>query len=481
MKMIQKLAACLLAGAMLFACGAAAAEEAADGEYAVAYYNSVLSGLLRNYKFEVDGEKIARAVAIAALKEHPELLESLIDTTADQFDKFTDYYTPEEMLDFTTSLNEEYVGIGVSIQRVSGGVEIASVFVGGPADSAGLRAGDRIIRVDNQDVTGYTVNELVAVVRGEAGTTVELTVAREQETLTVTVTREAVNEHSVNYTVMDNGIGYMRISVFNGTTPTEVAEADAFFRGKKIKKLIIDLRDNPGGDLLSVVNSLGFFVPQGKTVVTIDYKDSDRKYSMRSVGDVKTPYYQLSVLINENSASGAELFAGNIRDYKLGKLVGVTTYGKGTVQEFMRLHNTPTQPMGQIKLTVAEYILPGGDCVNKVGIKPDYWVANHKELLKTDDMADMEFGADYGEGTVGNGVLALKQRFDAMGYFVGEINDQYDRELTLAVKQFQEAAGLPVNGIMDMDTQTLFANVVREVRVLIDDQLEEAVQLLQKK
>lgn len=480
MKKIKRLAAFLLAGCLLMGCGAAAAAEV-DGDYATAYYNSIFSGLLRNYKFEADGLAIARAVATAALQEHPELLESLIDATADGFDKFTDYYTPEEMLEFTTSLNEEYVGIGVSIQRASGAVEIASVFVGGPADVAGLRAGDKILKVDDRDVTDCTVNELVELVRGESGTTVQLTVGREEETLTVSVTRAAVNEHSVSYSIMDNGMGYMRISVFNGTTAGEVAEADAFFRDRKVKKLIIDLRDNPGGDLLSVVNCLGFFVPQGKTVVTIDYKDPDKKYSMRSVGDVKTPYYKLAVLINENSASGAELFAGNIRDYKLGTLVGVTSYGKGTVQEFMRLHNTPDQAMGQIKLTVAEYILPNGDCVNKVGIKPDIWVANHKELLNTDEMAEMEFGPDYGEGTVGNGVLALKQRFEAMGYFVGEVNDQYDRELTLAVKQFQEAAGLPTSGIMDMDTQTMFANVVREVRVLIDDQLEEAIGQLEKK
>ena len=480
MKLTKRILICLLSACMLLSCGAAAAEES-DGTYEIAYFNSVLKGLLQNYKFDANGENIARAVAIAALKEHPELLESLINAAADQFDKYTDYYTPEEMQSFTSSLNEEYVGIGVSIHRVSGAVEIESVFVGGPADTAGLKAGDKIIKVGEQDVTNCTVNELVSLVRGEAGTTVQLTVARGEETITAAVTRAAVNERSVSYNVMDNGIGYMRISVFNGKTASEVAEADAFFRGKNIKKLVIDLRNNPGGDLLAVVNSLGFFVPQGKTVVSVEYKDSDKNYSMRSVGDVKTPYYQLSVLINESSASGAELFAGNIRDYKLGKLVGVTSYGKGTVQEFMRLRSTVSQPMGQIKLTVAEYVLPGGDKVNKVGIKPDYWVANHKELLKTQDMADMEFGADYGEGTSGSGVLAVKQRLNAMGYFVGEVNDQYDRELTLAVKQFQEAAGLPVNGVMDMDTQTMFANVVREVRVLVDDQLEEAVKLLKQK
>ncbi|MGN1059755.1 MAG: S41 family peptidase, partial [Clostridia bacterium] len=385
-----------------------------------------------------------------------------------------------ELAAFADSLHAAYVGIGISVHRVRGAVEIESVFADSPAAVAGLLAGDRILQVDGQDVTNCTVAELVNLVRGEAGTTVQLTVERNGAAINATVSRAAVNQTTVSYAALEDGLGYLYISIFNNSTPAEIQEADAFFREQGIKKLVIDLRDNPGGELIGVVGALGYFVPQGKTVVSIEYNDKSRNTSLRSVGDVKgKPYYELAVLVNGGTASAAELFAGNIRDHGLGKLVGSKTFGKGTVQEFMRLFSTESLPMGSIKVTAAEYVLPGGDKVNGVGIRPDYWVSNRTILLNTEDMEPMEFGPDFKEGDTGTAILALKQRFDALGYYVGEVDDQYDRELTLAVRELQAQAGLPVTGVMDMDTQTLFSNVVGEARVLCDDQFDRAVELLQ--
>ncbi len=478
MKTRKKIAASLLALLMIFSYQCAWAETD-EFHFQTLYYKTVLDGLLQNYRFEADTAAIAKAVAEVALRKNPELLEELINVTADQFDAHTDYYTPEEVKAFTQSLNAEYVGIGISVIKVQGAVEVESVFVDGPAAAAGIKAGDRFLKINGQDVTNCAVDDLVPLVRGEAGSVVELLMERDGKALEFKVQRAAVRQNSVSYQKLEKGLGYLYISVFNNSTAGEVKEADAFFRANGIKKLVIDLRDNPGGDLLSVVNTLGFFVPQGKTVVRVEYNDQNRNYSLRSVGDVKKHSgYKLAVLVNGGSASAAELFAGNIRDYKLGKLIGSSTFGKGTVQEFVGLLNTEDLKMGQIKLTTAEYVLPGGEKIHGVGLKPDYWQANRTISLNTDDMEPMEFGYAFREGDSGKGILALKQRFDALGYYVGEVNEQFDRELTISVKQFQEKCNLPVTGIMDMDTETLFASVVSEAQVLVDDQLARGIEYL---
>ncbi|MBE7021838.1 MAG: PDZ domain-containing protein [Ruminococcaceae bacterium] len=453
------------------------AEEAEGLEEA--YFNAVLTGLFENYHFEADKEKILRAVAGKALAEHPELLEDLINVAADSFDPYTDYYTPAEVEAFSQFIGAEYVGIGVTIRRIAGGAVAQSIINGSPAAIAGIQPGDVFLSVNGRDVTDCTLDELTELVKGPEGTQVHLVMLRGDEEHAFTVTRATVHAGSVSYQIIDGEIGYMLISVFNNLTPAEVAAADAYFRANGIKKLIVDLRDNPGGGIISVVQTLGFFVPQGKTVVTTEYKNSETLQPLRSVGDLTDgPYYELAVLVNEGSASGAELFAGNIRDYELGTLIGAKTYGKGTVQEFMSLLSTEERPMGQIKLTMAEYILPGGEKIHGKGIEPDIRILNRKVKLDTSEMEPLVYQDVYKEGDQGASVLALKQRFSVMGYFVGELDDVYDRELALAVKQFQQRVGLPDTGTMDIETQILFGNVIQESRVLQDRQLEKALEVL---
>ena len=452
MKTTIKRLLCLLTALVLLCSGTAFAET--KNNFSAAYYDFVLETLLTHYRFEANTESIAKAVAQVALTKHPELLEELIDVTADQFDAHTEYFTPEELKDFSSYLDGEYVGIGVTVTRTKGAMMIESLFAGSPAETAGLLAGDKILQVDGHDVTSATLEQLVNRIRGVAGTYVNLTVERNGAVFTAKVMRAAVQQNTISYDILEGNIGYLAISMFNMGTPTEMNKADAFFRQNKVKKVIVDLRDNGGGELLSVIGVLGYFVPQGKTLVKIEYNDPQRNTSLRSVGDVVSkPYYRVAVLINGGTASAAELFAGNIRDHNIGKLIGTNTYGKGTVQEFLGLLNTEELPLGSIKLTTAEYVLPGGSKVNGVGLKPDYWVSNRTVLLNTDDMEPMQYSAVFCEGDSGKAILALKQRFDALGYYVGDVDDQYDKELALAVKELQEKA-------------------------LVDDQFDRAYQLL---
>ncbi len=477
MKRTKRLIACFLTAFMLLGSQAVWAEEASS--YEAFYYETVFRNLMMHYKFEADTETMALEIAKAALNKNPDLLEELINITADSFDKYTDYMTNEELTSFTNSLNGSYVGIGVSITRISGGIEIESVFTGSPAEKAGLKAGDRFLNVNGQDVQGFFVAELQELILGKEGTAVELTMERNGKAMNFTVIRGAVQQSSISYAELENGLGYLKISVFNGNTASEIKQADEFFRGKRIRKLIIDLRDNPGGDLISVVSCLGFFVPQGKTVVKLEYNIPTRNVSYRSVGDIKkNSGYKLAVLINENSASGAELFAGNIRDYKLGKLIGERTFGKGTMQEMVGLGDTDKVKMGKIKLTTAEFLLPSGEKINKVGVLPDIAVSNRIVPLNTEEMEPMEFGYNFKQGDSGKGILALKQRLSALQMFSGELNETFDSDLTVAVREFQKSGGLPVNGMLDMDTETLLANVISQAEVLMDDQFDRAVEYL---
>lgn len=473
---------CVLLLTVLMALGGFSAY-AADINYAPDYYDMVLDNILRHYKFEVDTASLVSDIARKLLEKHPEMLEEIISITADKMDQYSEHLMPDEIEDFSNAFHVTYVGIGVTVQRMTGAVGVVSVASGGPAEAAGMKPGDLIIAVEGQDVTYLSVDELVPLIKGEAGTTVTLTISRNGEELTMTVQRAAVRGKTVAFQKTDDGVGYLQIASFNSTTPSEISNADSYFRENRVKKLIIDLRNNPGGEVLSVVHSLGYFVPKGKDIISIQYKNEKRNTTLRSVGKVvNKPYYdKIVVLVNGDTASGGELFAGNLRDYGLATLVGTTTHGKGTVQEFMNLPDFGIWPLGAIKLTTAEYVLPGGEHINGAGIKPDVWVANSKIQLDTSNMEPVNDFRNYRIGEIDASILGIKQRFDAVGYFVGEINDVYDEELAVAVRSFQSAAGLPVHGVMDYDTLDRFLAEIEKASLERDDQLIHALELVKQK
>ncbi len=476
---MKKLIAVVLAFLCLFCSSSVFAENSVSAESA--YFNMVYQAINRHFKFDLDKDSLIKDLAERALRDNPALLEEFIDIATSHADDYSQYFTEEEFKQYNQVMNAQYVGIGVTVQRMVGSVGIVSVLPGSTAQMAGLLAGDRILAVDGQDVTDFLVNDLTPLIKGEEGTSVLLTILRDGKKMDISVLRGAIASATTQHQDLGDGIGYLQIASFNNTTPSGIQAADEYFRGKRIKKLIIDLRDNPGGDLISVVNSLGFFVPLGKTVIQIDYSDPSRNSSLRSVGDLKKPYYQkLVVLINGDTASAAELFAGNIRDHKLGTIVGTTSYGKGTVQEFINLPPLYDKDLGYVKLTTAEYLLPSGTPVNEVGIRPDVRVVNPKHSFADEDFEPLKPLFTYKEGDVSDGVLAIKQRFDALGHLVGEVDETFDHELTLLVRQFQKENELPVTGIMDFKTQQAFIKYLDEVEITVDEQFNTALTLLQK-
>lgn len=437
------------------------------------YIKSIVDEVTDRYRFEVNKEELYEAVIDYVMNENPELLEGAISAATSGLDNYSGYMDRETLSGFGDYIGQNYVGIGIEITREPGYLEVASVMLGSPAEAAGFKVGDKIVAINGEDATSFSIDMATSRVRGEKGTEVSITVLREEQKITLTAKRAEVAASTIHYTKVDD-IGYIKISKFNSLTAVEMTNALAYFDHHGIKKLVFDVRDNPGGELLGLLRCLYQLVPQGKLLTTIDYNGEDRDLTYYSKADFKTTDRKMVVLINKNSASAAELFAGAIRDNGLGVLIGERSHGKGTVQEFLGLRSMGGLELGDIKLTVAEYSLPGGDFIHKKGIKPDIEVKNELSPLVTDEFKPITFEAKFKVGDSSDSILAIEQRLSAFGYQVGEIDGKFDAELELATYSFQEDAGLYPYGVMDITTQNFLNNIANEAKVLNDLQLDAA-------
>ena len=300
-------------------------------------------------------------------------------------DPYSRYYTEEEYEEEMRDTEGTYSGIGVSItQNTQGGILVVTCYEGGPADLAGIRENDVITAVNGTDVTEMTPAEVSEMIRNKADGTSVLTVYHQEadQPEEITVTLSDVELPTVSYEMLEDSIGYLRITEFSLMTPTQFEAAFKDLKEKQMEKLIVDLRDNPGGVLSSVCDVLRQILPEGLIVYTED-KYGERN-EMKCDGD--TPIdIPLAVLVNENSASASEIFAGAVKDYEIGTIVGTTTYGKGIVQSIRQLSDGSA-----VKLTTAKYFTPKGNDIHKVGIEPDVEVKLDASLLNKTDISHEE-------------------------------------------------------------------------------------------
>jgi len=285
-------------------------------------------------------------------------------------DPYTTYFDKEEYAGFTSDSNGEYAGIGVSVSpnKDDNTILVVTVFEGTPSYKAGMLPGDKIIKVNGEDVTGDKMDEAVKVMRGEQGTTVDITIYRESETkkIELTLERKIVEVPTVSYKMLQDSIGYIELTQFDGVSYDQFKKAYDALNKAGQKGLILDLRYNPGGRLEIVEKIADLLVPKGP-IVYIEYKGEEKKVDMQS--DANAINIPLVVIVNGYSASASEVLTGAIKDYKVGKVVGTTTYGKGVVQTVI--------PLGDgsgIKVTTAKYYTPSGVCIHGIGIEPDYVV-----------------------------------------------------------------------------------------------------------
>lgn len=283
-------------------------------------------------------------------------------------DKYSAYYTKEEYEALMESQSGEYCGIGVGVMQEpdTGVINITLVYEGSPAEEAGIKAGDILYKVKGNEVTGEDLDAVVADIRGEEGTTIELTVYREQSNkyIDMDVSRRIIDVPTIDYEMVDveNKIGYIAIVQFDENTDEQFSEALADLKKQGMKSVIFDVRSNPGGLYTTVCNMLDEILPEGTLVYTMD------KYEMKEeqTSDAECLDMPMAVLINGDSASASEIFAGAIQDFDAGEIVGTQSFGKGIVQSIY-----PLDDGSAIKLTMAKYYTPNGVNIHGKGITPD--------------------------------------------------------------------------------------------------------------
>lgn len=289
-------------------------------------------------------------------------------------DPYSTYYTADEYKALLESSSGVYCGIGAHVNQdvKTGIITIVKPFKDGPAYKAGLLPGDIIAKVDDEEVTGLDLTEVVSRIKGVEGSSVKLTVIRDGETLDFKIIRGRVENPTVEYQMLEDKIGYIIISEFDDVTVGQFKKAVDDLEAQGMKSLIVDVRNNPGGRLDSVVNVLDRLLPPGLVVYT---QDKYNKRETEMAKDYKKINVPMAVLINGNSASASEIFAGTLQDYEVATVIGTTSFGKGIVQKVIPLSDGTA-----VKLTVSKYYTPKGRNIHGTGIKPDIEVELDKEM-----------------------------------------------------------------------------------------------------
>lgn len=299
-------------------------------------------------------------------------------------DPYSVYYSKEELESMEESISGAYSGIGATLTQDpdTGELSVVSCFDGTPAQEAGLQPGDVITGWNGKSVEGMELSELVSKIKTDPEKQLTLEIERDGETLEVELTRREVQIPTVEYEMLDNQIGYIRLVEFDEVTADQFKEALEDLENQNMEKLIIDVRNNPGGVLQVVCDMLDQLLPEGLIVYTEDKNGNRKEYTSDEEHQFTKP---LAVLENENSASASEIFAGAIQDYGIGTIVGTTTFGKGIVQRTFYLSDGTG-----VKLTVAKYYTPKGHDIHKKGITPDVEIELDEELKNQSSISHEE-------------------------------------------------------------------------------------------
>ena len=308
-----------------------------------------------------------------APNDQAEIMDSAINGVLQSLDPYSAYMSPELFKEMQTDTSGEFGGLGIEIGMEAGVVKVISPIDDTPAEQAGIKAGDFIVKIGEEQVQGKSLMEAVKLMRGPVGTSIDLTVRRKnvKKPLEFKITRKIIEVQSVSSKIIseEKNIGYIRLKSFNENSDNQFLKSvKKFEKNSKIKGYVIDLRNNPGGLLTQAINITDFFLDDGEIVSTKGRKISEtRKFFARKGDEIKGK--PIVVLINNGSASASEIFAGALKDHKRAIILGENSYGKGSVQSIIPLRNG-----GGMRLTISKYYLPSGKSISEVGVTPDILV-----------------------------------------------------------------------------------------------------------
>ncbi len=308
-----------------------------------------------------------------------ESMDSAINGLLQSLDPYSAYMSPEIFEEMQTETSGEFGGLGIEVSMEAGVVKVITPIDDTPASEAGIKAGDYIVKINDVQVQGKSLSEAVDLMRGPVGSGIELTVRRRgvKKALTFNIIREIIEVQSVKSDLLDNNIGYIRLTSFNENSSQQIKKKIKILKkNKNLNSFILDLRNNPGGLLSQAIKISDFFLENGEIVSTKSRKKSENRKWFAKKGDI-TEGKTLLVLINYGSASASEIVAGALKDHKRAIILGENSYGKGSVQSIIPLNNK-----GAIRLTVAKYYLPSGKSISEVGVRPDIEVNEEGDNFK---------------------------------------------------------------------------------------------------
>ncbi len=335
-------------------------------------FGEVLEKIKKDYVDDVDQSKI---------------MDSAINGVLQSLDPYSAYMSPELFTEMQTDTRGEFGGLGIEIGMESGLVKVISPIDDTPAEKAGIKAGDYIIKIGDDQVQGKSLMEAVKLMRGPVGTSIKLTIRRKnvKKPLEFKITRKIIEIKSVNSEILGEkkNLGYIRLKSFNENSDNQfLSVVKQFEKDSKIKGYILDLRNNPGGLLTQAINITDFFLDDGEIVSTKGRRASEtRKFFAKKGDQIKGK--PIIVLINNGSASASEIFAGALKDHKRAIILGENSYGKGSVQSIIPLGNG-----GGMRLTISKYYLPSGDSISEVGVTPDIVVEEKGDDFKINSKND---------------------------------------------------------------------------------------------
>ena len=455
-------------------------------------------------------EAVKNFVQEMHLEEHSDaqLLEGALKGMFSSMDPYSSFMNREETKTYEASLSGQFSGIGASLEAaaVQGGVRITYIYPESPAEKAGLHDGDILLKANGTSLAGMKPEDAATLIRGTAGTAVTLVYRRGAAESTITVIRGAIRIAPVTWRI--EGLnGYVRISQFSSGMSEELAAALAGFRKAGVKKLILDLRDNPGGYVGEAVSAGRQLLPPG-TIVSLDYR-SERFSDVTYTTESPDPGWRIAVLTNENTASAAEILAGAIQDADNGFLIGKKTYGKGVVQSMFMLltpeaqakyagqyqdtfvtdlewasyygvNVQPDEVLGLAKVTTGRYLTRNGRALDKEGLLPDAEAENRTSVHEVDISycEPVQTGTALSVGAYAPAVRQAETILKAEGSFAGYPDRTFDAATATAIRSYQGKVGLTVNGQLDAATQAALNRRLSAMRSANDPQYALAVKAL---
>lgn len=400
------------------------------------------------------------------IEKNPELANELIKAGFESLDEYSEFYTAEENKLFKKNLNHIVYGIGVIIQQTGDYVTIMKVLDDGAAAKAGVMAGDKIVSVNGVNAVGESLDKVQDMVVGELGTEVSITFLRDDREISYTMQRSEVKGVTAGYTVLDGNVAYLVINSFSSDTDDEVYDILEELGEAGVEKIILDLRDNPGGYLDAAVNIASLFVPEGIIVSTVYRSEWENETFYSKLAKSK---YKLAVLVNENTASAAEVLASAIQDSKAGILIGKKTYGKGVIQQMYEIWDGCA-----FKITTGKYFTRNGKDINGNGITPDNIVENTVKKVDLSRYTAFDYVNKPSVGVTSQNTRAAKERLRILGYYQGTADEYFDSLLFGAVCDFQEESGLFPYGVLDISTQKKLEEEFSQLDEIVDNQFFEA-------